>query len=152
MREVVEKRWSLEISSPSISNSNETRIYRSESLPASACSFCSRHTRPPSCLMGSFGTKPSETYDRRRKGPQTQKIKCIWCENVAVFHSMINITDRDHKPHKFDPRLGASYFHSSSSSTKAGYSFEGKSGPSIAPGGHRSYIPRYITTTQCLIL
>jgi hypothetical protein len=89
LREVVEKRWSLEISSPSISNSNETRIYRSESLPASACSFCSRHTRPPSCLMGSFGTNPSETYDRRRKGP-LKHINFIWCSNVAVFQWSIS--------------------------------------------------------------
>jgi len=52
LREVVEKRRSLEISSPSISNSNETRIYRSrsESLLASACSFCSRHTRAPAIM------------------------------------------------------------------------------------------------------
>ncbi|KAH0438881.1 hypothetical protein IEQ34_023477 [Dendrobium chrysotoxum] len=42
---------------------------RSESLPASACSLCSRHTHAPARMPPWFGTKPSDTYDRRRKRP-----------------------------------------------------------------------------------
>ena len=48
---------------------------RSESLPASACSLCSRHTHAPAIMPPWFGTKPSETYDRRRKRPPSRRAK-----------------------------------------------------------------------------
>ena len=68
-REVVEKRRSIEI----------PHLYpienRSESLPASACSLCSRHTHAPAIMPPWFGTKPSETYDRRRKRPPSRRAK-----------------------------------------------------------------------------
>jgi hypothetical protein len=48
---------------------------RSDLLPASACSLCSRHTHAPAIMPPWFGTKPSETYDRRRKRPPSRRAK-----------------------------------------------------------------------------